>query len=62
MFGLGGPEILIVLAVGLILFGAKRLPEMGRSLGQGIKEFKKGIREVRGDLEEGLNPNEPIQR
>lgn len=54
MFGLGGPEILIILAVGLVLFGAKRLPEMGKSLGQGIREFKKGIRDIQSELEEPL--------
>lgn len=40
-----GPlEILVILIVVLLLFGAKRLPEIGRSLGEGIKEFKKSIK------------------
>jgi sec-independent protein translocase protein TatA len=43
---LGGNEILILLVLALILFGAKRLPELGRSLGQGMREFKKSISEV----------------
>lgn len=42
--GLESPvHLLILLVIILLLFGAKRLPEMGRSLGQGIKEFKEGI-------------------
>jgi sec-independent protein translocase protein TatA len=43
MFGLSPVQILIVLAVVLVVFGAKRLPEMGRSLGSGLREFKNGI-------------------
>ena len=42
MFGLGGTEIIIILVIGLVLFGAKRLPELGKGLGTGIREFKKG--------------------
>ena len=40
---IGGGELLILLSIILLLFGAKRLPEMGRSLGRGIKEFKEGL-------------------
>lgn len=40
-FGLGGPEILLILAVVLLLFGAKKLPELAKGLGKSIKEFKK---------------------
>jgi TatA/E family protein of Tat protein translocase len=54
VFGLGGPEIMIVLALGLVLFGAKKLPELGKGLGTGIREFKKGVSDVRGDLEQSL--------
>jgi sec-independent protein translocase protein TatA len=42
---LGVPEILLILAVVLLLFGAKKLPEMARSLGKSSHEFKKGMRE-----------------
>jgi sec-independent protein translocase protein TatA len=41
--GLRGPELLIILAVVLLLFGAKKLPDLARSLGASAKEFKKGI-------------------
>jgi sec-independent protein translocase protein TatA len=43
---MGGMEILIVLAVILLFFGAKRVPELGKSLGRGIREFRQGIAEV----------------
>jgi sec-independent protein translocase protein TatA len=43
MPNIGLPEILIVLAIALIVFGPKRLPEMGRSLGRGIREFKDSL-------------------
>ena len=42
---LGGPELLIVLAVILLLFGARKLPELARSMGQAKKEFAEGTRE-----------------
>jgi sec-independent protein translocase protein TatA len=42
-FGIGLPELLILLVVLLLVFGAKRLPEMGRSLGKGMREFKEGV-------------------
>lgn len=45
-----GPwEIIIILLVVLLLFGAKRLPEIGRALGEGIREFKKSIKDMRDD-------------
>lgn len=54
---IGIPEAVLLLFIVLLLFGARRLPEIGSSLGKGIREFKKGIREVgdevRGELEEG---------
>jgi sec-independent protein translocase protein TatA len=42
-FGISWPEILILLLVALLVFGPKRLPEMGRSLGRGLREFKDSI-------------------
>lgn len=49
MFGLGYQELLIILVIVLILFGANRLPELARSLGSSVKEFKKGVNEVHKD-------------
>jgi sec-independent protein translocase protein TatA len=48
---LGAPEILIILAVFLLLFGAKKLPELARSLGKSSTEFKKGLKEGHKDDE-----------
>ena len=53
MFGnLGFGEILLILVVVLLLFGAKRLPEVGASLGKGIREFKKNVNEVERSITE----------
>jgi sec-independent protein translocase protein TatA len=49
MGSLGWPEILLIVAVVLLLFGAKRLPEMARSLGRSSREFKKGLSEGAAD-------------
>jgi sec-independent protein translocase protein TatA len=49
MFGLGYQELLIILVIVLVLFGANRLPELARSLGSSVKEFKKGVNEVTKD-------------
>ena len=51
MGSLGGWEIFWIVLVILILFGAKRIPEMMRSMGQGVKEFKKAARDITEDLE-----------
>ncbi len=50
MFGLSPWELLIVFLAILLLFGAKRLPEIGSSLGKGIREFKGSIKEVEGEI------------
>lgn len=41
MFGIGVPELILILVVGLIVFGPGKLPEVGRSLGKGLREFRK---------------------
>jgi len=46
---LNGPEIIVIAAVVFLMFGAKKLPELARGLGQGIKEFKKGAAETPED-------------
>jgi sec-independent protein translocase protein TatA len=52
MFAIGTQEGLIILAVIALLFGARRLPELGKSLGQGIKEFRKASHSLTEDDEE----------
>jgi sec-independent protein translocase protein TatA len=49
MFGLGYQELLLILVIVLILFGAQRLPDLARSLGSSVKEFKKGINDASKD-------------
>ena len=51
-YSVGWPELVIVLVVLLLLFGAKRLPEIARSVGKSTKEFKKGIRDGTVDEDE----------
>ncbi len=46
MFGLGMQELVIILIVALLVFGGKRLPELGAGLGKGITAFKRGVREI----------------
>lgn len=52
---LGGWEIILILAVVLILFGAKKLPELAKGLGTGIKEFKKATKEVTDEIQNAGN-------
>jgi sec-independent protein translocase protein TatA len=58
---LGGWEIVLILAVVLILFGAKKLPELAKGLGQGIKEFKKASSEVTSELQRAADVNDYSQ-
>ena len=51
MYGVGFPELILILVVALLVFGAARLPEVGRSLGKALKEFKKGMEGITGDNE-----------
>jgi TatA/E family protein of Tat protein translocase len=51
MFGLGLPEILLILVIALLIFGAAKLPEIGRALGKALSEFKKGTQEFTEEKE-----------
>ena len=44
VFGLGGPEVLVILALGLLLFGGKKVGELGKGLGEGIRNFKTALK------------------
>ncbi len=60
-FNLGMWELLVILMVLLLVFGAKRLPEIGQSMGKGIREFKKSIREVRDEIDTDATVPPPRQ-
>jgi sec-independent protein translocase protein TatA len=64
LFNLGGGEIILILALILILFGAKKLPELAKGLGQGIKEFKKATKEVTEEVSNAMEetPSQPQKR
>ena len=57
MFGMGHWEILIIFVVILLIFGAKRIPEMAQGLGKGIREFRTAMRDVQEEID--INPPEP---
>lgn len=56
-FNLGPFELVFVLVVLLLLFGAKRLPELGSGLGKGIREFKRSMTEIKGEIDRTDEPN-----
>jgi sec-independent protein translocase protein TatA len=53
--GLGGWEVLLILFVVLLLFGAKKIPELARGLGRGIREFKDATNEIKNEVNKGID-------
>jgi sec-independent protein translocase protein TatA len=51
--GLGGWEVLLIVLLFLLLFGAKKIPELARGLGRGIREFKDATNEIKDEIEKG---------
>lgn len=56
---IGSTELLLIGGIALLLFGGKKLPEMMRGLGQGVREFKKGVNDAK---ETDENPNEEVEK
>ena len=59
MFGsIGGMELIAILAIALLIFGPKKLPEVGRSIGKALREFRKTSDEIKGKLEEEIQADD----
>lgn len=58
MGSFGGLEIAIIVLVVLLLFGAKKIPELARGMGQGINEFRKASNEIKSEIEQGQRDND----
>ena len=56
--GIGTTEVIIILVIGLLIFG-RRLPEVGKSLGRSIVEFKKGVKGIEDDIDQGTTRTSP---
>ena len=56
MMGIGGPEIVLLMVLGLLLFGASHLPRLGRSAGKTITEFKRGVQGLEDEIESASVP------
>jgi len=50
MFGLGTPELIVILIIAFLVFGGKKLPEIGAGLGKGIRSFRQGLKEVEENI------------
>ncbi len=59
MFGLGPMELLLIFLAILLLFGAKRLPEIAQGLGRGIKEFRKSVKDTTEEIKGSLDTEPP---
>ena len=62
MFGIGIPELVLILIVGLIVFGPGKLPEVGRAVGKGLREFRKASSALQAVLNEPDPPAKPTQQ
>ena len=58
MFGLGVPELLLILLIIVVIFGASKLPQLGRGFGEGIRNFRKGLKGDDESTSDGEPPND----
>lgn len=57
-FNLGVPEVIVILGVALVIFGPKRLPQLGRDLGKGLRNFKDSLASAATEMKAGLNDDD----
>ncbi|PRY10425.1 sec-independent protein translocase protein TatA [Pontibacter ummariensis] len=60
--GLGGTEVVLILFAILLLFGAKRIPELARGMGRGIREFKDATKEIKSDIESSVKDDQSVTK
>ncbi len=58
LFGIGTPEIIVIVLVILLLFGGKKIPELMRGIGKGVRSFKEGINGIEKDIEKDVDVSE----
>ena len=57
-FNLGIPEVIVILGIALVIFGPKKLPELGRNLGKGLKNFKDSLTSATREMKAGMSEND----
>jgi sec-independent protein translocase protein TatA len=58
--GMGVPELLVIFGIIILLFGAKKIPDLARGLGKGIREFKDASREIKSEIEKGSSKEDKV--
>jgi sec-independent protein translocase protein TatA len=59
---IGAPEIFVIIVLALIIFGPRRLPEIGRTVGKSMREFRRAASELRSEIQQDLDEEPPIVR
>ncbi len=55
LWSLGGPEVVLIVLALVLLFGAKKIPELARGVGRGIREFKDATKDIKKEIDEGVD-------